>query len=43
MPTELGWKPRTTEMQASERQEYTRKLMEAAGVASDSMLSAIGM
>ncbi|KAI1011805.1 hypothetical protein LB503_004832 [Fusarium chuoi] len=33
MPTEIGWQRRSTIMRASERIEFTRKLMQAAGVA----------
>ncbi|KAI7761100.1 hypothetical protein LZL87_011505 [Fusarium oxysporum] len=33
MPTEIGWQRRTTTMRGSERIEFTRKLMQAAGVA----------
>ncbi|KAG5777419.1 hypothetical protein H9Q73_008918 [Fusarium xylarioides] len=33
MPTEIGWQRRPTIMRGSERVEFTRKLMQAAGVA----------
>jgi hypothetical protein len=33
MPTEIGWQRRTTTMRGSERIAFTRRLMEAAGVA----------
>ncbi|KAF4952001.1 hypothetical protein FGADI_7117 [Fusarium gaditjirri] len=33
MPTEIGWQRRPTIMRGSERIEFTRKLMQAAGVA----------
>jgi hypothetical protein len=33
LPTEIGWQRRTKTMQGSERVEFTKRLMEAAGVA----------
>ncbi|KAF4996556.1 hypothetical protein FGRMN_4440 [Fusarium graminum] len=33
LPTEIGWKRRTTTMRGTERIAFTKKLMEAAGVA----------
>ena len=33
LPTEIGWQRRTKTMQGSERVAFTKKLMEAAGVA----------
>ncbi|KAM0342063.1 hypothetical protein ACHAPU_009791 [Fusarium lateritium] len=33
LPTEIGWKRRTTTMKGTERVAFTKKLMEAAGVA----------
>lgn len=32
MPTEIGWKRRTKTMRGIERIEFSRKLMQAAGV-----------
>jgi hypothetical protein len=33
MPTEIGWQRRNTTMRGIERIEFTKKLMEAGGVA----------
>jgi hypothetical protein len=33
LPTEIGWQRRTKTMQGSERVEFTKRLMQAAGVA----------
>jgi hypothetical protein len=33
LPTEIGWQRRTITMRGTERIEYTKKLMQAAGVA----------